>query len=324
MNQLLFDQDDLEIEPELEEPEQEPEPELEPDLEPDAAPENEPATIARAEPDAPHTTSLAEIMPPGFQLPILTKFLPDTALRVAADTAAAYALSIAVEGDDGVRRADLALAAVRNSVKAIKSHLADPIAIANALHTRLTTLRAEWTAPASAAAETVGRRILTEHARLDQIARQERLKAQMEADERARADAQREAEAAARAQAPAPVVEELKRQAQTAVAPPVHGPVAAPVLQGSTPAKTWKCRLIGTPGSSEPNPSMADLTPDQRAQVLTLMKAVIAGQAPLVFFELSWTAMNKRAVAERQTLSIPGIETFEAGTLRAKKGSPTN
>lgn len=150
------------------------------------------------------------------------------------------------------------------------------------------------------------------------IAAEERRKAQAEADRLAREARQREAEAAAKAKAPAPVVEELKRQAETATAPHVHVPTSAPALSGSSTVATWKARITGTPAEAEPNPKMAELSVPQRAQVLTLMAAVIAGQAPITAFELNWPVLNGRAKSDKSALAIPGIEPFEQGGVRAK------
>lgn len=262
---------------------------------------------------------ITEILPADFQLPLLTKFVPNAALRKAADEAAAYALGLGIQGNEGLQRADLALTALRTSQKAILDHFQDPADIANQLHKRITTVRAEWLSTGEAALKTVGSRIYTEGKRLEAEAAEQRRKDQAEADRLAREAARKEMEAAEKAQAPAPVVQELKRQAETATAPPVavSTPAAAP-MRGSTTVTTWKARLVGTPGDVEQNPSMAELTPQQRTEVIKLFKAVIEGAAPMVLFELNWSLLNARAKAEKSALSIAGIESFEAGSVRAK------
>lgn len=321
MNRLFLDEDDLPLESTVDDDlDIEQEPSLDEDVELEIEPD---VPLPAAKDPAPTPMALAEILPPGFVIGPLTQFVPNVSLRVTADAAADYALTIPVEGADGLQRADLALTAVRSTLKAIEAHLEDPIQIAHKLHKRLTSVRTEWMAHGTTVVDSVGKAIFAEQRRLEQIALDARRQAQSEADARERAAAQREADAAAAAQAPALVVEELKRQALTATAAPVQGPAVAPVLRGSSTVTTWKCRLIGTPGSDEPNPKMADLTPAQRAHVMTLMKAVLEGKAPLAFFELNWGVMNKRAQAERSALAVPGLESVELGSVRAKSGRTT-
>ncbi len=295
------------------------EPEVEPELRLELEPEPA-ATIAAmavtvgalAEP-----ASLVEVLPADFPLPALIRFVPNPGLRVLAGTAAVQALAIDVRGPEGLTLADTALTTLRGALKAIETHLADPTAIAYNLHRRLTTVRSEWQAEGLAALETVSRRIYEEHQRVEAVAREERRLAQVEADRVAREHAQREADAARAAQAPVEVVAQLEQQVATTTAPPV-AKTAAATLGGSTPVKTYKGRLMGTPGSDEPNPAMADLSVAQRHQVLALMRAVLEGKAPLVFFDLNWPAINKRAVAERSAFAVAGLEAFETGSLRAK------
>lgn len=303
--------DDIAIEPEAE-PDIEMEPEPEPAIEP--LPGLAPVTDTAFAPLA-----LVEILPADFKLPALIKFVPNTALRVAVDQAAAYAMDLTVEGAEGLQRADLALAAVRTSVNAISQHFEEPTDIANQLHKRLTTVRGEWQAPGKAAIETVGRRIYNEQKRLQDLEAAERRQAQEEADRQAREAAQREATAAAKANAPAPVVEELQRQAKTVTAPPVAAStLSVPALRNSSTVTTWKTRIVGTPGSDEPNPETAELSPAQRLQVFELLKAILDGKAPLAAIEIAWPYLNKRAKADKSTLAIPGIEAFEEGGVRAK------
>lgn len=262
--------------------------------------------------------ALMEVLPADFKLPALIKFIPNPALRADADQTAVYALSIAVDGADGLQLADAALAVLRTKLKAINDHLEEPIGIAYGLHKRLTSVRSEWQAQGDAAVKTVGNRIYTEQKRLDGLAAEQRRRDQAEADRKARADAQREAEAAERAQAPAPVVQELKRQAATVTAPPVVATAAAPALRSSTTVTAWKARIAETPGSDEPNPAIEALSPAQRLKVFDLLKAILDGKAPLAAIELSWSYLNKRAKADKGTLAIAGIEAFEEGSVRAK------
>lgn len=303
--------DDLAIEPDTVD--------IEPDVESDGlaiAPDTPEPSAAAA---SLLSTGLIEILPADFPLPILARFIPNPALRVAADQAAAYAASIAVAGPEGLQRADLALTALRTSLKAIDEHFEEPTKIANDLHKRLTGIRGEWQSRGKQTIENVGRAMYTEQRRLDAIAAEERRQAQAEADRLARETARREAQAAAAAQAPAPVVEELQRQAETATAPPVApSPSAPPVMKGSTTVTTWKARIAGTPGADDPNPETAELSPAQRVQVLVLLKAILDGRAPITAIEMNWKVLNARAKADKSTLAIPGIEAYEEGSVRAK------
>lgn len=301
--------EDLAIEPD-DEPGIEPEPELE--IEPTPEP---PAAASR---QALAVLPLAELLPADFDLPALIKWVPNPALRIAADQAGTYALNLVVDGAEGLQRADLALQAVRASLRGITDAFADPVTRANALHKRLTGIRGEWCERGELAVKTVGGRMYTEQRRLEALAAEERRKAQAEADRQAREAAQAEVAAAEKAQAPAPVVQELRRQAETVTAPPVVTPTTAPVLRGSTTVATWKARLVGTPGSDDPNPTMDALSPAQRLRVFELMRAVLEGKAPLTAFELGWSYLNKRAKADRSTLALAGIEAFEEGSIRAK------
>lgn len=287
------------------------------ELEPDVALEIKPDAVI--EPSAAIVSSaLVEILPADFPLPLLVKFIPNPALRTAADDAAAYALALPVEGAEGIQSADVALTALRISLTAITAHFEEPTKIANDLHKRLTGIRGEWQTAGTEAVRVVGQRIFTEQRRLQAIADEARRQAQAAADQRAREDARRAAADAAKNQAPAPVVEEMKRQAETVTAPPVAASTPPPVMRGSTTVTTWKARIAGTPASDEPNPPTEDLTPAQRVKVFELLKAIVDGKAPLAAIEINWSYLNKRAKADKGTLAIAGIEPYEEGGVRAK------
>lgn len=299
----------LEIEPD--DPET-PAPALE--IEPDDESGQEPAEVPAAVVDL----SLMTVLPADFPLPTLIKFCPRAELKIAAEQAARYALSVDVAGPEGLQRADVALTTLRTSQKAIEEHFAEPADIANRLHKGITSTRAEWLQPGKAALETVGRKVATEQRRLEDLEREQRRRDQAEADRRERERARREAEEAAKAQAPAPVVEELKRQAEVATAPPVAPAVQTPVMRGSSVVATWKARIAGTPADADPNPESNALTPAQHLEVLKLLKAVVDGRAPITAVELNWKYLNARAKADKSTLSIPGIEAYEDLGVRSK------
>jgi hypothetical protein len=291
----------------------EPEPEMELAIEPEPEPEPETASPLPAVPVA-----LMQVLPADFPLPGLIRFVPDPALRKAVDEASTYALGVEVSGPEGLQRADVAVTALRTSLKAIEDHFEEPVGIANKLHKQLTGVRGEWLERGTAAVRTVGQRIYTEKQRLDAIEREQRRKAQEEADRKAREDARKEAEAAERAKAPARVVEEMKRQAETVTAPPVPVSAPAPKLQGSSTVTTWKARIAGTPAIDEPNPDIEQLTLPQWQRVRELLCAIVEGTAPRAAIQVNWSYLNKRAKADKSTLQIPGIEAFDEGGVRAK------
>lgn len=317
---LFADSTEPEIEPE---PELEPEPEAEPEPEPES-PETQPVTAdgragsAGANPVGGPSVALMQVLPADFPLPGLIRFVPDVALRQAADAATIYAIGIEVQGREGLQRADVAVTALRTSLKAIEDHFAEPVDTANKLHKRLTGLRSDWIDRGAAAVKTVGSRIWSEQNRLDTIDRETARKQQAEEDRKAREVAAAEAKAAAAAQAPAPVVEELQQRAKTATAPPVQPAAPVQKLQGSSVVTTWKARIAGTPGSDEANPDTEALTPAQRVEVMKLLKAILDGRAPMATISLNYSYLNKRAKADKSTLAIPGIEAFEEGGIRSK------
>lgn len=267
---------------------------------------------------APAPAALMQVLPADFPLPTLIRFVPDPALRQAADEAARYALSLEVREAEGCQRADAALTALRTSLKAIDAHFEEPADIANRLHKQITGTRAEWTAAGKAALLTVGTRVATELRRLQAEAQERTRRAQEEENRKARERARQDAEAAAKAAVPAPVVEQMRQQAETVTAPPVAVDAPAPKLVGSSAVGTWKARLKGCSGEADPLPSTDALTPPQREQVLTLLRAIVAGTAPVQSIELNASYLGKRAKADRSTLDIPGIEAFEDLGLRGK------
>lgn len=267
------------------------------------------------------SAALVEILPAGFPLPSLIKFVPNPALREAADAAAATALAIEVTGLEGIAAADAAVADVRAGIAAIEAHFEEPAELANKLHKGITGTRAAWIAPAKSSVDVVSLRIRSEKNRLEQLELRARRKAQEEADQKAREEAERAAEEARRAQAPAPVVEELERQAQTAKAPPVAPATAGSVAQAlkhSTTVSAWKVTIEGTPREANQEPKMEELTPAQRLRILRAMKDALEGRAPLLLFEINWPYLKARAKADKGAFAIAEFEAYDAGASRAK------
>ena len=261
---------------------------------------------------------IGQVLGGAFPLETLLTFLPDPRLKAKADRLAAEALAIEVKGPDGIAAADAALVPTRQIIGTIKERFRDPCDLANQLHKRLTGLRGEFLKAAEDAVDQVGRRIYAETRRLEAVAAEARRKAQEEADRLERERARLAADAAMKAQAPAPVVQELTRRAETAVAAPV--PVAAPIAPAnSTIAAKWKARLVGTTGGDDTEPATKQMSDAQRASLLLLVQAVAEGRASLSLLEINWSVANKRAENEGTTMGIPGLEAYDAGGLRAKR-----
>lgn len=275
----------------------------------------EPIPVLPAEPAA-----LMAVLPADFPLPALVEFVPNVALKTWVADSAAAALAVEVHGIDGLEAADRALVQLRASVKGVIEHFAEPTEIANRLHKRLTGLRGEWLEAGEHAEKIVGRRIYIEKAGLEAIEAEARRKVQAEADAKAREEARRKAEEAEKAKAPAPVVENLKREAETATAAPVvSASPSVPTLKGSTTVITWRARLKGTGGRAE-QPTIAGMDAAERAHVLDLLKAILEDTAPLAAIELNWRYLDARAKADQKTFNITGIEAYADGGTRAKGG----
>ncbi len=272
-----------------------------------------PATITALVP------AVMDILPADFPLPTLIKFTPNPAFKIAVLTAANAALEVKVEGEAGLQLADAKREDLRTAIKAAEAHFADPASIADKLHKGVTGCRGEWTKPGTEALATIDTRILAEKRRLDAIAAEAKRRAQEEADRQAREQARLAAELAAKQHAPAAVVEDLKKQAETATAPPVGASSwGAPAMKTSTTVEKWKTRPRGTPADAEPNPPIAKMTTAQLQQVKVLLQAILEEKAPITAIEVNWSVLNARAVSDKSTFSIPGIEAFDAGSVRAK------
>lgn len=262
---------------------------------------------------------LVEVLPADFQLPLLLKFVPDVRLRDAAKVAAEKCAAVVVSGQSGLQAVDAELDNVRGAIKAIEASFKRPAEIANELHKHVTSTRAEWLERPLEVVDLKNKEVYAEQKRIKALEDEQRRQVQAEADRLAREAAARAAADAERQQADARVVEALKAQAKTAVAPPVSVPRSAP-LASTTTVETWKARFIGTPDDAEEqNPDIKDLSDAQRLSLIQTLKAIIDGKLPIAAIkEMNWTYLNKRADSERSAWNIPGLETFDAGTARAK------
>lgn len=252
-------------------------------------------------------------------LPIvrLLQFLPDVRLKAKVTAAEMRAKAADVTSVDGLQRADAEAAGLRLAIAEAREAFEFACDLANKLHKRLTGLRADFIGSADETLARLNGDIYRERKRLEEAAEQERQVRQAAADAEARRATEQAAREAKKQGAQAEIVAALKAQAKTATAPPVAAP-PVPVLTQSSTVERWKARLRGTLDGEEPNPKTEDMTPEQRLQLIELLKALIAGRAALALVQVDWSRVNKRAAAEKSTLDIPGLEAFDVGGVRGK------
>jgi len=263
--------------------------------------------------ELPVASAVPEANLPALDIQALLTFLPDVALKRDLDAVAAAAQALLITGEDGLAAADALLPDLKGRIAHIEQCFKEPCAVANTLHKRLTGLRAVFVETGEAAIKRLSDGIIAEKRRLDAIVEQERRLAQAEADRLAREAMAAAAKKAEMAQAAPAVVEQLKAQAVTATAPPVAARSSGS-LRSSAVAEKWTVRLKGSDGQ----PAMADLTEAQRLVAIELVRAVADGKAPLACLEINWPYLRKRAGADKKVFSIPGIEAYDEGSVRAK------
>lgn len=270
----------------------------------------------------PETAPLMQILPAGFPLPLLTRFVANPAIKARIDTALTYARSIAIDGQgrEAIARADAALSELNASIAAGELHFKEPAQIADELHKHVTGTRGAWVNDAKAAVRAIGNAVWKENERLKAAAAAEQRRQQEEANDKARAEAEREAAEARKKQAPPQVVQKLEERAKTAVAPPVAPPTTAPPMTDNSVVTTWKARLASTPEDAEEQaPALTSLTPEEQADVLKLFAAIVGGRTDLLsLVSVNYTAINKLAVAQESTFSVPGFVAYKTGGTRKK------
>lgn len=270
----------------------------------------------RAEP----ATGLMQILPADFPLPRLIKFVPNLEVKARLDAAVAHLGGVVVSGLDGLAAADIAMEAVRQSIKAAELEFADAAADAHNIHKAITGARADWVAAGTAVLARKGADVAREKRRLDDLERDQARQAQEQANRVERERLAAEAERQASLGAPAAVVEVMKTQAAVAQAPPPLRPVssAAAVMTHSTGVKEWKARLQGTLADDEQQPEMFDLTAAQIVSVRAAMLASATTGENLGFFDINWPAVKARAKADGKTFKVAGFEAYEDYSTRAK------
>jgi hypothetical protein len=264
----------------------------------------------------------SEVLPADFELPPAIRFVPNPELQIRAVEFATEISALQVTDNDSCQRMDGLLARARLHDQRIDDHFAEPVDFFFARHRALTTQRNEFHGSLPEMVKTGGRRIYLFNQEQERKAADERRLRQEEADRQAREVAEQEAAEARKAQAPAPLIAQLEEQARTATAPPVAATATAPrdTLKGSTVTETWKVRLANTRADAsflQPEKT-ADMSNDERASVLELLKGIVAGAAPMSLIRVDWTTANQLVKAHKGTLKIPGFTPYQDGGTRGK------
>jgi hypothetical protein len=259
-----------------------------------------------------------QYLPPGFDLTTLLRFMPDVKLKQRVMKAAEAALAVEIVGPNGLAKADAAVATLKEEIKAAKEPFNDPVGLANQLHKRLTGLRGDFTSRGEQVVEDVSKAIVAEQRRLDRLAQEQRRLDQEKADKEARERAAQLAKDAAKRKAPTEVVNLLKEEAKTAVAPPVAARSYGMPLSRSTTVEKWRGRFVGTEDDAEVNPEMNQLSPAQQQRAREFFAAIGSGALPLGLAFVNWSEINRMANADRSTFDVAGMEAVDVGGLRSK------
>lgn len=285
-------------------------------------------TIAAASPVLavqlePEPMPLMQILPADFRLPVLTRFVPDLAIKKALDDALVYLQAIEIEGQgrEGITRADAGLSEVNARIAAAEAHFEDPASIAFELHRHVTGTRASWVTDAKAVVKSKGNAVWKEGERLKAEAAKEQRRIQDEANAKARQEAEEAAALAKKNQAPPAVVQKLEERAKTATAPPVPAPVsAAPLMTDNSVVTTYKAKFVSTPDDAEGvHPDITKLSPAELGDIKVLLKAIVDGRTDLLsLLSIEWGKLDKLAVSQEGTFSVPGFVAFKTGGTRKK------
>lgn len=266
---------------------------------------------------------VAQVLPDNVRSGIgtLLMFVPDAGIQKVIEERTEATLAVDVEGENGLQLADENIAQLKAAIREGRDMFDQPVSMANTLHKRLTALRSLFIHDAQSAVDEVSRRIVRETRRQEQEAEQARLAAQREADRLAKEAAEKAAAKARENEAPEPIVQELELQAKQAAAPPISVPSKTKKLTKSTIAEHWKSRLMAKSGQEQPKTE--DMTPDQTQVFVKLIEAVAKGETDWRILQIDWKYLDKRAKADKSALNgrIPGIDFYDAGSLRGKRGA---
>lgn len=290
--------------------------ELDLEIEPAQEPAIQPAALDR----------LSHAVGESFPLRTLLQFLPDVALKARLNAKAARLLEIDLAGD-GLQQAEALRAEMLSDVDNVLAMFdgskaaPGPTALAHQLHKRLCDLRADFVAAATSASAVVGPKIVKETRERETAALAEAKAAQDRADEAAREDARLALAEVRGSGGDAAVEAVLEREAATGSAPPVHVPASRPMAR-STVAEKWRVRLKGSglEGDAAQPTDLTRVSGSDVKMLLDLFKLVGEGQVPLSYVLMNWSALNKRAGADKAAFAIPCLEAYDEGSLRRKGG----
>ena len=265
--------------------------------------------------------TLAAILPADFPLQTLLQFVPDVRLKKKATALADDLLKVRVAegGEDGIVKADEAIAPVRSAIAEIQQRFKEPTSAAYALHRRMTGLAADFCDYAQKAIDLKNKEMGVERRRLDAAYEADRLARQEAANVEVREEARERLETAKEIGSPKSTIAALKKQVSSGVAAPV-GVAAPPPLRNSSIVGTRKARFSAADPNADPHPKMSDLSPTLQAKARAYFKAVAEGRAPLASVSIEWSYLDKLAANDRATFAVPEMETFEDVGARSKPG----
>lgn len=89
-----------------------------------------------------------------------------------------------------------------------------------------------------------------------------------------------------------------------------------PKVKGVVSRETYKARLKGS-SRNEPVETV-DMTRDEQAQFLELIRAVAAGKVPILALSPNWQFLNQQSRSMKKMLAYPGIESYPDKTLSGR------
>lgn len=87
-------------------------------------------------------------------------------------------------------------------------------------------------------------------------------------------------------------------------------------VKGVITRGTWKARLKGS--SRNKNVDTPDMTQEEQAQFMLLVKAVAAGNVPIVALLPNWRYLSNQCRDTRKLTNIPGIEAWEDKSISGR------
>jgi hypothetical protein len=248
---------------------------------------------------------------PGAQLaPIDMMAVParDAAIDEAHQLAQ-RAMTVLVIDQATCRKADELTEILRTFDTAVHAKIDPTIEFYHTRHKVLTTLRAEWLDPVTRAINTLKTRagdwLLAERRK------QEELRRKLEEEARQREQARLLAEAASAEQAgDQAAADAILHEAQTAPAPVVYVPTTTPKLEHSALRTSWKARVTSLKALAR---AVADGAVSEEA-LIGLERKSLPGRGEVI----RSSYLDKMASANKDTLAIPGVQSYEDAKLAGK------